>query len=210
MIEMIPIFRTLTFLTLGLGLSTLVGRADGQTVTQPDLRVLDFTNAGSTSSCIGNPVTPLCAVETFEACLIRSEWPLCATVGFEPGKLRRWISAGYARLYYHRYEVLSVKTIEAEHIPTWAQGRSKATWRPGDVAVRLWWQNCPPIEECVIETREDPHREYGEGCRTLASCEKYPSPYTYIVRKAGDRWIRVTHYFESDHPERQDFFQNLK
>ena len=33
-----------------------------------ELRVLDYDNEGSTSQCIGNPVTPLCAVETLEAC----------------------------------------------------------------------------------------------------------------------------------------------
>lgn len=210
MIEMIPTFRTLTFLTLGLGLAVSVGRADGQTVTQPELKVMDFTNAGSTSTCIGNPVTPLCAVETFEACLYRAEWSLCAAVDFAPGKLREFEPTNYFKLSYYRYKIMDIRTVRAEHTPTWANGETSTAWQPGDAAVRLWWQGCPPIDKCVMETLEDPNREYGEGCRTFKFCDRFPSPYTYIVRNVSDRWIMVTHYYEGDHPELQGDFWNRK
>lgn len=203
MIDSMPGFRTLRTLALGLGLAILAGRADGQTTTPPEVRILDFANSGSTSTCIGNPVTPLCAVETFMACGIRSEWPLCARVGNEPGELRTRIKAGYAKLWYYRYKVLGERIIRAEDIPDWARRPGLKAWKPGDVAVRLWWEGCPPIEKCVVETQGHPTRHYGEGCRSFDLCGRTPSPSTYIVRPVGRKWRWVD---DEDEDERPDFY----
>src|SRR3990172_7533843 len=43
----------------------------------PRWRTLTFSDETTTSKCIGKPVTPICAVETFEACFKRSQIELC-------------------------------------------------------------------------------------------------------------------------------------
>ena len=70
--------------------SVMGSTAFAQTASNPELRLLEFTNEESTSTCIGNPVTPLCAVETFAACRLRAEWALCTEVGYEPGEAPRF------------------------------------------------------------------------------------------------------------------------
>ncbi len=195
---------------LCLALALFAGRTYGQTTGEHELRLMEFSNAASTSACIGNPVTPICAVETFEACLRRAEWPLCAEVAFDPGDLRQFAPSEYYKLGYYPYEVTGTRTVRAEFVPIPRDGESAIRWLPGDVAVRLLWQYCPPIEKCVIETRDDPKRRYGEGCRTMKFCGKAPSPRTYIVRRVGHHWIMVTDYDEQRHPDLQGDFWNRK
>ena len=69
-------------LVLVLGFAWLQS-ALAQSVPGTKLPLMGFSNSASTSTCIGDPVTPLCAVETFEACRRRAEWPLCAEVGVD-------------------------------------------------------------------------------------------------------------------------------
>ncbi len=182
----------------------------GQSVPGTKLPLMGYSNATSTSTCIGNPVTPLCAVETFEACLRRAEWPLCAEVGFEPGDLRQFAPGAYNKLIYHPYEVVGSRTIRVAFAPKPRDGKPSIRWLPGDMAVRLWWQYCPPIEKCVVETQVHPTKKYGEGCRTFEFCDRTFAPQTYIVRKSGHRWIMVAEYEELRHPEIQGDFWNRK
>ena len=57
-------------------LAAIAGNASAQL---PEIRSIFQTSA--TSRCIGNPKTPLCAVETFIACWVRRNRPLCEIVG---------------------------------------------------------------------------------------------------------------------------------
>ena len=50
--------------------------------------VRSITAEAATSDCIGDPHTPLCAVETFLACTVRRDLDLCATVGVQ--EVRRY------------------------------------------------------------------------------------------------------------------------
>lgn len=55
-------------------------------VPPPDeLRFITADNA--TSQCIGDPKTPLCAVETFKACFARNDMKLCRKVGVDSPNL---------------------------------------------------------------------------------------------------------------------------
>ncbi len=47
-----------------------------------------ITPTEADSACIGNPVTPLCAVETWLACKARDDLSLCRAVGQEPEWLK--------------------------------------------------------------------------------------------------------------------------
>lgn len=141
-------------------------------------RILDFTNEGSTSRCIGDPRTPLCAVETLEACRIRTEWKLCEPIEHDYSLYGRGVPAGYALLLYFRYEVLSSKLLAVRDLRFERLGKLAKPWLAGDVAMRIWWEGCPPIEECVVETQMHPTKLYGEGCRSFANCSRESNPRT--------------------------------
>ena len=158
-------------------------------------RVLDFTNEGSTSRCIGDPRTPMCAAETLEACRIRAEWKLCEPIEHNYSVYGRGVPAGYALLIYFRYEILASRLLKARDLEFERLGRSAKPWRIDDVALRLWWEGCPPISSCVVETQMHATKKYGEGCRSFANCDKDPHPRTYILRRKGSRWIVVADYF---------------
>jgi hypothetical protein len=181
-----------------------------QSVPGTKLPLMGYSNATSTSTCIGDPVTPLCAVETFEACRRRAEWPLCAEVGVDPGDRLHFGPGDYIKLSYHPYEVTGTRTIRVAFAPRPRDGVPSIEWRPGDVAVRLWWQECPPNKKCAIETRDDPTKKFGEGCRTFEFCAKYRAPHTYIVSRAGHRWVLVARYDELEHTDLQGDFWNRK
>jgi len=164
-------------------------------------RVLDFTNAGSTSRCIGDPKTPLCAAETMAACLIRADWKLCELNDHDYSVYGSGVPAGISFLYFYRYEILSSRTLAAPDIAYERLGRLAKPWRIGDVALRLWWEGCPPIDECVVETRMHPTKKFGEGCRSFAYCGRETHPRTYILRRKNSHWIVIASYVEPVFPE---------
>ena len=172
-----------------------------------ELRVMDFEDAATTSRCIGNPVTPLCAIETLEACRIRSKWNYCEMTGYDPGVLEGRVFDAYARLQYFRYEIIGRRVLETKDIPSWARNQGKKSWKTGDVAMQVWWQDCPPDDKCVMATLNDPTRIYGKGCRNFDRCSRFPSPRTYILRRNGGLWRLVVEYEE---PDRQGDFWNRK
>ena len=145
-------------------------------------RVLDNTNEGSTSDCIGDPKTPLCAVETMEACIKRGEWELCQRVGYTWEELGRWIPTDYARLYYHRYRVISRNIIRRHDIPPTPKLLKGIRVRAGDLAFRLKWQGCRPEAQCVMDTINSLSKSYGEGCRGFGQCTTANGFTTYILR----------------------------
>ena len=183
---------TLRFLLLPL----LATAALGPTADAGEIRVMDFTDVGSTSKCIGKPTTPMCAVETFAACGIRSDWTFCRLVGFDPDVYRGRVLDDYARLYYFRYEFIGQGKLADADIPPARRRQGNKSWRARDVAIQLWWQGCPPIESCVRETQRHPTRKYGEGCRSFDRCGKATSPRTYLLRQHGKRWRVVADYGE--------------
>lgn len=109
----------LAVLAAGLALTTEIWAQDADKVDPDQVRIITPTE--STSTCIGDPRTPVCAVETVMACALRLDMRLCGKVGITdyalPDKL--------ADLY--RYRVLSVRII-----------------RPGDITLELqdvdWWK----------------------------------------------------------------------
>lgn len=164
-------------------------------------RVLDFTNQGSTSQCIGDPRTPLCAVESLEACRIRTEWKLCEPIEHDYSVYGKGVPAGYALLFYFRYEILSSRVLKERDLKFERLGRLAKPWLAGDVAQRLWWEGCAPIPECVDDTIMNPTKKYGEGCRSFAYCDKDPHPRTYILRRKESRWVVIADYVGPVLPE---------
>ena len=171
-------------------------------------RVLDFKDAGSTSRCIGKPSTPLCAVETMEACITRAKWGLCERIGYPPKDLVEWEPSDYLRLYYYRYRVVGSGVLGPADVPPGIKARDGTPLRPGDTALLLEWQGCPPIESCVRETQGKSSRAYGEGCRGLDLCSSYPdNKVTYFLRRSAESWRVLGNHYD---PVLQGDFWNRK
>ena len=63
----------MAFLVLSLGMLGPIRGQEGQ--------IRRITPTEADSACIGNPITPLCAVETWIACITREDLSLCRAVG---------------------------------------------------------------------------------------------------------------------------------
>jgi len=74
---------------------------------------------GATSDCIGDPRTPLCALETFLACTARLEPALCLRVGVDDYTFRK-------KLTTLNYYIVSTHTIREEDI---TEELKDAKWR---------------------------------------------------------------------------------
>jgi len=136
------------------------------------MRLLTFEDATSTSDCIGNPATPLCAAETNEACYVRHEPALCAVIGKDGSFLAGETTESRRNRYAH-YKIIGIEELIDATIPSY--GRTPPghetdpalVWRPGDVKVELQWMYCTFDVGCSIW---DIH------------------PKTYIVRHSGHTW----------------------
>jgi hypothetical protein len=102
----------------------------------PAYRSIDANQA--TSTCIGNPATPLCAVETYLACGVRREQRLCAaSMGDSAAPPDTWRPA----VWY-----VVVDSYTAKEHDTWGEVRNDPYVRPGDVHLTVAESNCPPAE----------------------------------------------------------------
>jgi hypothetical protein len=134
-------------------------------------RKLTHDDATTTSTCIGNPVTPLCAAETFWACFLRRQPELCdmvqagvsplvEAVPKEPNK-RDEYRVAYAR----RPSLL-------DPVDRATEGNMKP--QPGDVVIALIRRVCyGPVED-------DSDCSIGE--------ENTP-PYVHMLRRQGEFWV---------------------
>jgi len=101
-------------LALPTSISQVIAGGNG---TPGELRFVSPT--GATSDCIGDPRTPLCALETFLACTARLDAALCHRVGVEDYTFRK-------KLTTLNYYVVSTHTIREEDI---TEDLKDAYWR---------------------------------------------------------------------------------
>jgi hypothetical protein len=137
---------------------------------------LTYDNATSSSKCIGDPKTPLCAVETIMACRMRAEIDLCriamdlkSSEQINP-VVQRWP----ARIYrVSRAEVLTDRTFP------WRPSR-RLKWRPGEISMKAG------------DIRIDIVEHWCHDEMTRAACDPASTgTKTYIVRQIGDRWAVI-------------------
>jgi hypothetical protein len=69
-----------------------------------------ITPTFATSNCIGDPKTPICAVETFLACMARAKKSLCETIGVYK------LSVPKKPMKHLRYQILSSRIIQKEDV----------------------------------------------------------------------------------------------
>ncbi|WP_155801730.1 hypothetical protein [Magnetospirillum molischianum] len=121
-------------------------------------------DATTESKCIGNPVTPLCAVETVIACFVRGSDELCRIgkgLDRPPGLFRGRPGIGV----WERYRVAVAKRINPKKQPFLNEEPTKA----GDVSLGIQSLFC----QKVCETPDGP-------------------PTTYLIRPMDGRWVVLT------------------
>ena len=141
-------------------------------------RVMTMEDATSTSRCIGEPRTPLCAVETLMACFIRRQVRLCTiSEGLPESEAGQFHLSPPGPSYRTEYRVVHFAVI-SKNSP---KLQLDVEWlQPGDVEMTVYRRSClMPRSSCV-----------GEPARG----------YHYVARPDGDRW-RITAYAAHDAPD---------
>ncbi|MBM3569604.1 MAG: hypothetical protein FJX46_12730 [Alphaproteobacteria bacterium] len=111
-------------------------------------RVITRDPATTTSDCIGRPVTPLCAVETFIACRTREDFELCKRVVDPaihpwPTQSRPHVPVFFYELHFglgatrDEYRFIEARRIDAGYTPTYSPSR-----QPGDMAIEVLRRSC--------------------------------------------------------------------
>ena len=128
-----------------------------------------ITQTESTSDCIGEPVTPMCAVDTRWACYQWNRQDLCeiSVKDFYAGGRFQ----GGPPPSYTRYRVVGVRIVaKAERI---VRPRHVLNVEAGDVHIDLIDGICWPVNDY---------------------CSTSEVPTTYTLRKFGDRWKILVSY----------------
>lgn len=131
-------------------------------------RRLTHDDATSTSRCIGNPVTPLCAVETYLACFFRSRNDYCFLV--EAGVQTIEMAKKRADSWREYRVVYARRPSKLDPVEPRTEGPLKPL--PGDVLIALHSRRCYGTDgkhHCSIGVEEDP-------------------PGVYMLRKQGEIW----------------------
>jgi hypothetical protein len=158
-------------------------------------RLLTLDNETSTSDCIGEPRTPLCAVETRMACSYHGRKDYCVAVEVDNAHVAGLNPANpysYAGVADRWYEVLKQEVIDETNVRFLERGLKLPFLFLGDVAVWLQWTSCWPEDECLEGTQARSKRGYGKGC-PKTRCIRSLYPDVSIVRKKDNRWI-IVHY----------------
>ncbi|MCP5370762.1 MAG: hypothetical protein H6907_03440 [Hyphomicrobiales bacterium] len=193
----------------------LVGGAIPRAVSVGEIRILTYDKETSTSDCIGDPRTPICGVETVEACRDWSDKDLCDIAEFDFSALRGLAPGPLGSLTVHHLHILADQILGDADIPDWARHlardrnqlpseypawlkrRLTQDWRPGDARVTIKWLYCGPEDACIDETIGHPTRRLGEGC-PAERCVWDDTPKTYVLRRKGTKWVVI--YIQTDPP----------
>lgn len=135
-------------------------------------RLLSAYDETTTSTCVGDPRTPLCAVETSIACHLRDDPELCRIAYDEPPAPPIPFRTKRKSRIVEGYRVVGVRHYRAGDIPDW----EPSYWLPavGDVAINLETTNCT----------------YGK-CGEFIDKKNYlarPTPTGWKVERIHRRW----------------------
>ena len=72
------------------------------------------TTADTSNECVGDPRTPLCALETWSACILWSEPSLCEKVGLDGQQFRENESDFFE--WEHTFRQITTRTVDAVHL----------------------------------------------------------------------------------------------
>jgi hypothetical protein len=149
-------------------------------------RIMGHDDAASSSKCVGNPITPLCAIESIIACFEREDGELCRIgMGLDERPFFDDRQPKQKTYRYRRYRVVAFKRFQsgnlpplrhlppavADNLPSW-DTKERRAYQPGDGHVVVLAGDC--------------WRD-GATCSHLSEFNLY----TYHVRQAGARWAVI-------------------
>jgi hypothetical protein len=158
-------------LTLALGVWGPVQADDPAQIELPPIdgpdqwHLMTHDDATSTSQCIGDPRTPLCAIETVLACFLRHNDDLCR-IGTGNPYFPEGIKSIVQPAYTQRYWVAGAEFVTAKNKVSYAKVRYLKP-QLGDIAIKLHDVDC-----------------YNGKCPKPVG-----PPAIYLVRRNGDKWM---------------------
>jgi hypothetical protein len=163
-----------------------------------EMQIVTHDPDTSSSRCIGEPKTPLCAIETAWACQIWGKKSLCAAVGIpEDYAEKEWIwHTDDRRGANSLYQVIDSKTLTQTDIDTFFSSYSEFPLYPGDVIVRLWEAQCHTGGFSASRLAPNPKLSMGDF-PPFRNCSRYykTRPDDVVVRPRGTGWGYVPHHF---------------
>jgi len=144
--------------------------------------VMTQDDATSSSKCIGNPATPMCAVETLLACFVRGKDHLCqSALGVAWDKVPDFVS----KLDWPPviYRVVRREVLDDRHFP-WRPQRDM-DWRPGELDLRA-------ADIRIDLVRKECWEKVTVPCACEAPARGPRGATAYIVRHEKGRWAVVT------------------
>ena len=195
------IFLLLVAFFLGTGGVSVANEYPDERPLSPDyskLYYLGCTPQQSSSPCIGNPVTPECAIETYNSCLMQQDEKVCRVAGIQATE-----EDGYKcdKKSNTLYKFVSKRTLVPDDIPKNYQTK----WQTGDVTIFYARQVCFRYDHCFanLPDRSDPK---GLCLPVDCSASGYDvheggkhSPAMFILRKNADgKWFVVEHITSSE------------
>jgi hypothetical protein len=136
------------FSAMLIGLFSVASHAGGESGSEAIYPAMDFDrsfrhmtqiNETSTSRCIGNPVSPICAVETHIAAIDREDDNLLAIAhGKIPGPAKTFLGSHKKAVW--GYRILAVRLIPAYMVPP--PSRNRFGLKPWDVTFLIQFSNC--------------------------------------------------------------------
>ncbi len=138
-------------------------------------RKLTLDDATTTSRCIGNPVTPLCAAETFWACFLRRQPELCDMV---EARMRPNVDLPRRADRREEYRVAYARRPSPlDPVDRATEGNMKPL--AGDVVIALIGRTCwGPLDD-------------ESDC---ATGQETAPPYIHLLRRQGEFWVYVYRY----------------
>jgi hypothetical protein len=137
--------------------------------------VMTWDNATSSSNCIGDPKTPMCAVETVLACFVRGDHSLCQIgMGLDRDPGLGGEGPGDKMIY----KIIRSGFLSGEQYP-WRPGRD-LSWRPGGIDMQAGDVRIDVVDrDCPGEVSEK-------------ACSPALFEIAYILRRQEGRWAVIT------------------
>lgn len=160
-------------LLVAAGMPALAGEKILPPVDKPGhWHTMTHDDATTTSKCVGNPITPLCAVETIRACFVRTDRSLCALAKKDMNGLSQLFSGSTKPTpgITEKYRITGARILVDWEIPP-DRREGKWAWKVGDVQIDLKAVDCYH-GKCQKEIKREP-------------------PKTYDVRKIDERWVVI-------------------
>lgn len=153
-----------------------------QPVRPPPLEIRYIGLTESTSDCIGDPRTLVCAIDTYFACIVRRDADLCRRVGVIPPQETEVRYCGNLRSVTYEFESAKVLAEDDLYVPRWnpeskqTERRRAVRWSigAGDVDVFLF------IVFCRSESSPCPDEDYMYWSSAVETLRSLPRGWRFV------------------------------